>query len=253
MSLRFQRWIVLAALVAATCGSSAPARAQQPGAPNPHAGEWSLQFRVATKPGGDTRVASINITPPDVQTINLLMQVSRPSFTVATDGVVRWEQQGGGQVHWDDFSRLAGTTATSDTQAVLRVQGKTTATPAPEGSPQALSRRLTLDVSWSGGTGMTVDHMGKPWPVTLSADGNQVITPFAAAPAQYEQSSWDLEQSSFQKEEISPDVIRETTTFRSTRQRESGIYKIGLPPAPLKLIERIEVKHVRYPQLVPRG
>jgi hypothetical protein len=242
--------MLLAALLAAL-GCSA--RAQEGGPPNPHAGEWSLEFRVSTRPGGDTRIASINITPPDVQTINVLMQVSRPSFTVAADGVVRWEQQGGGQFHWDDFSRLTGTTATADSQAVLRVQGKAIAAPAPEGSPQAYNRRLTLDLSWSGGTGMTVDHQGKPWPVTLSADGNQVRTPFGAAPVQYEHSSWDLEQSSFQKEAISPDVIRETTTFRGTRQKEASVYKIGLPPVPLNFIERLEVKHVRYPKLVPRG
>jgi hypothetical protein len=242
-----------AAVLTAVLAANAPARGQQPAAPNPHEGEWSLDFRVQTRPGGDTRVASINITPPDIQTDNVLMQVSRPSFTVAANGALRWEQRDGGQFHWDCLSRLAGMTATADSQAVLRVQGKAIATPAPEGSPQAYSRRLTLDLSWSGGTGMTVDHMGKPWPVSLSADGNQVITPFGTRPAEYERSSWDLKQTSFQKDEISPDVIRETTTFRNTRQKEAGVFKMGLPPAPLIFIERIEIKHIHYPRLVPRG
>ena len=185
--------------------------------------------------------------------MNLLLHVSRPSFAVAADGVLRWEQGDGGQFHWDDFSRLVGKTATSDTQAVLRADGKATATPTPEGAPHAYDRRLTLNLAWSGGTGITVDHRGLPWPVTLSADANQVITPFGTGPAVYEQSQWGLAQSSVRREEVAPDVVRETTTFRGSRQKESSVYMIGLPPAPLNFIERIEVKHVRYPQLVPRG
>ncbi len=244
-----------AALACAALCAATPVLAQ-PGASaagNPHAGEWSLEFRVSTRPGGDTAVASRGFTPEDVQTMNLLLNVSRPTFTVAADGVLRWEQRGGGQVHWDDFSTLAGKTATSDTQAVLRAQGKVTATPAPAGSGRTYDRRLSLDLSWSGGSGMTVDHRGLPWAVTLSADGNQVITPFGGGPAVYERSQWELEPTSVRREEIAPDLIRETTVFRAARQTASSVYKIGVQQAPLHFTEQIEIKHVHYPRLVPRG
>ena len=249
----FRDGYLVATVLAAVAWAAPSALGQQPATRNPHAGEWSLEFRVATRPGGQTRVASRGFTPEDMQTMNLLLNVSRPTFTVAADGVLRWEQREGGQFHWDDFSTLAGKTATSDTQAVLRAQGKVTATPAPEGSGRTYDRRLTLNLYWSGGTGMTVDHRGLPWPVTLSADGNQVITPFGGGPAVYERSQWELEPASDQREELATDVIRETTVFRAARQTASSVYKLGIAQAPLNFIERIEVKHIHHPRLVPRG
>ena len=237
--------------LAAVVWTAAAASGQQPGVPNPHAGEWSLEFRVATRPGGETRIASS--MGDDVQTVNLLAHLRRPSFTVAADGVVRWEQREGGQILWDDFSTAAGKSNLSDCQALLRAEGQAIATPAPEGSGRAYDRRLTLNLAWAGSSGRGQDHRGVPFAVTLSADGSKWITNYGTAAVAYEHSTWDLEQSSFQKDEISPDVIRETTVFRASRQKTTETYKFGLPHAGFPVTERIEVKHVRYPQLVPRG
>jgi hypothetical protein len=240
MALAFRAGYIRATISAAVVLAAASTLAQEPAARNPHAGEWSLEFRVATRPGGESRIASINLTPPDTQTINLLLHVSRPSFGVAADGALRWEQQEGTLFHWDDFSSLVGRTSTADGQTVLRVVGKTIAMLAPPGSGRTYDRRLTLDLTWGGGNTSGFDHLGKPFTV-------------AAGAAVYEQSSWELEPISVQREEIAPDVIRETTIFRATRQKATSTFKFGAPPAPFPVTERIEIKHIHYPRLVPRG
>jgi hypothetical protein len=264
----------MTALFVANVLAIAPSMAQQPAGRNPFDGEWSLEFRVATRPGGESRVASRGITPEDVQTINLLMHVSRPSFAVGADGSLRWEQREEGLVHWDDFSRLVGKTATSDCQVVLRGTGEATATPAPAGSGRTYDRRLTLELSWAGSNGSGLDHAGKPWTVALSADGSQWTTNYGTAAVVSEKSLWELEPASTEREEIAPDVIRETAIYRASRQKQrasrqkqrasrqkqrasrqkqSEAYKLGIPPAPLTITERIEIKHIHYLNLVPRG
>jgi hypothetical protein len=183
-----------AILLSAVLWSAATACGQQP---NPHDGEWSLEFRVATRPGGVTRVASRGLTPEDMQTVNLLVQISRPSFTVAADGAVRWEQREGGRVQCNDFSTAAGKSNLSDCQAVLRVQGKATATPAPEGSRHSYDRKLMLEMAWAGGSGRGQDHGGVPFTVRLSADGSEWITNYGAARVEYEHSIWALEPATW--------------------------------------------------------
>jgi hypothetical protein len=57
----------------------------------------------------------------------------------------------------------------------------------------------------------------------------------------------ELRSTSVSREELSPDVIVEKTIYRASRQ---GTMRA---PEEVPVTERIEVKHVRYLKLVPRG
>ena len=59
----------------------------------------------------------------------------------------------------------------------------------------------------------------------------------------------ELTSTRTSREEISPDVIVERTDYRATRQ---GTLRVG-PGQEVPVTERIEVKHVRHLNLVPRG
>ena len=62
---------------------------------------------------------------------------------------------------------------------------------------------------------------------------------------------WEqLTPASVQREEIAVDTIRETTIFRASRRKTLTDFLAG-SSAPVT--EHIEVKHVRYLNLVPRG
>ena len=212
---------------------------------SPFDGEWSLEFSAQTRPGGETRTY-----PNDTQHINMQFLARRESFTIAADGSVRWEQRDGGLFHSDNFSRAAGTTSAQDQRPVLRVSGVATATPAPAGSDRTYDRRLTLDLSWIGGDGTLLDHGLRSHVIVLSADGDQYNTSgYTTAPC-YQTSHFELEPARVQREEAAPDAIRETTVFRLSRATATQDNR-GQPPIPLT--ERIEVRHVHYLNLVPRG
>jgi hypothetical protein len=236
----------LAAWLVAASWISGPAAGQQPAANNPHAGEWSLEFRVSTRAGGEI------VTPPgDTQTYNFLFQVAKESFAVPEGGAIKWEQRDNGLLHVDDYSVVAGKTWIQDMQPVLRLSGQATATLAGPGSPHTYDRKLSLQLAWTGGSGQGIDHNGRPFVTTLSADGNQWTTSGYTRGAPYTKSSWDLTPTSVEREEIAPDTIRETTTFRSSRQK--ALTDFMSPGFSVPVTERIEVKHIHYPRLVPRG
>jgi hypothetical protein len=225
--------------------TSTPAPAQQPARSNPFAGEWTLEFHVATRPGGETMTV-----PNDTQHVNLLLQVSRETFTVAADGVLRWEQRDDGHLHWDNSSSATGSTWVQDQTPVLRVAGQATATPAPAGAAHTYDRQLTLDLAWTGGNGSGIGHAGPPWVVSISPDGSTWTTLGYHKAVPYEKSKFALRPVNVQREELAPDVIRETTTYRVSRQKGTTDFTA---PYSVPITERIEIKHVYYPKLAPRG
>jgi hypothetical protein len=212
---------------------------------SPFDGQWSLEFSAQTRPGGETRTY-----PNDTHQVNLQFLARRESFTIAADGSVQWEQRDGGVFHSDTFSRAAGTTSVQEQRPVLRVSGVAKAMPAPAGSGRTYDRQLTLDVAWTGGDGTLLDHGLRSHIIVLSADGNHAITSGYTVAADYQSSHWELAPASIQREEIAPDAIRETTTFRLSRETATQ-HNRGQPPIPLT--ERIEIKHIHYLNLVPRG
>lgn len=244
---RIQSSLQRAALIGAVLLTSSPLPGQPPAGRggNPHDGEWSLEFRVCTRPGG------VILTPPgDTQVYNQLFQVTKDSFSVAADGVLKWEQREGGIMHVDDYSAMAGRTWFQDQQPMLRLSGQAVATPAAPESGRTYDRKLSLQLAWTGGSGPGIDHSGQPFVIVLSADGNQWTTKGYTRAAPYQKSQWELTPASVQREEIAVDTIRETTIFRASRRTT---LTDATTPFAIPVTEQIEVKHVRYPKLVPRG
>ena len=237
-----------AALVVLLVAAVAPAPAQQPGGGdrNPHDGEWSLDFRVCTRPGGE-----ILTVHDDNHIYNLLFQVAQESFTVAADGALRWEQREGGLHHVDDYSAALGRTWFQDQQPVLRASGQASATPAAAESGRTYDRKLSLQLAWTGGNGSGVFHDGEPFVISISADGSQWTGFGGTRAAPYEKSQWDLRPASVKREEVGVDTIRETTIFRASRPMT--LTDSTAPAWSIPATEHIEIKHVFYPNLVPRG
>ena len=244
----FQMSLRAAALVGVFVFTTFPSPAQQPGSGgrNPHDGEWSLDFRVCTRPGGE-----ILTFPGDTQIYNFLFQVAKESFTVAADGALKWEQREGGLLHVDDYSAALGRTWFQDQQPVLRASGLASATPAAAESGRTYDRKLSLQFAWTGGNGPGIDHGGTPFVISISADGTQWTTLGHTREAPYEKSQWDLRPVSVRREEVGVDTICETTMFRASRP--TTLTGFGAPGFPIPVTEQIEIKHVYYPHLVPRG
>ncbi len=242
-----QSSLQLAALVSVVLLTAPPSAAQQAAAENPHDGEWSLEFSVCTRPGGVFFAIG-----GDEHRFNCLFQVARESFTVAADGVLKWEQREGGRLHVDDYSTLAGKTAVQYQQPVLRLTGQAAATPAGAESGRTYDRKLSLQLAWTGGSGPGIDHNGQPFVIALSADGSQWTTSGYTRAAPYQKTLWELTPASVQREEIAVDTIRESTIFRVSRQTTLIDFMAapGFSPA---VTEQIEIKHVRFLNLVPRG
>lgn len=220
--------------------------AGQPAGRNPHEGEWSLEFCVSTRAGGEI------LTPPGgTHHYNFLFQVAKESFAVEADGALKWEQRDNGLLHVDDFASAVGRTWFQNQQPVLRLSGQAVATPAAAQSGRTYDRQLSLDLAWTGGSGPGIDHNGQPFVISLSADGNQWTTSGYTRGAPYAKSQWELTGASVQREEIAPDTIRETTIFRASRQ--VALTDFMSPGFSVPVTERIEIKHVHYPRLVPRG
>jgi hypothetical protein len=224
---------------------AAPAAGQQPAARNPHEGQWSLEYRVFTRPGGEVVTIA-----GDTQRFNFAFHVAKESFAVAADGVLNWEQQDGGQMHVDDYSTLLGRTWIQDQQPVLRLEGQASATRASPNSGRSYDRKLALQLAWSGGSGSGIDHSGQPFVTTLSADGGQWLTKGYSRAVPYQKSQWELTPASTQREELGADSFRETTTFRASRP--ISLTDITAPLS-IPATEQIEVKHIHHSRLVPRG
>jgi hypothetical protein len=244
-SLRPIRWLVFASASAMlVVAGAARAHGQSGSSRNPHEGEWTLEYRVFTRPGGEVVAIA-----GDTQRFNLAFQVVKV-FTVAADGVLGWEQRDGGQLHVDDYSALAGRTWFQDQQPVLRLKGQAAATPAQPQSGRSYDRQLSLELAWSGGSGPGIDHAGKPFVISLSADGSQWLTSGYTRAVPYQKSQWELTPAKVAREEIGEDVLRETTTFRASRP----VRLIDITaPLNIQATEQIDVRHVHYPRLVPRG
>ena len=106
-------------------------------------------------------------------------------------------------------------------------------------------------MEWTGGSGPGIDHNGTPFVIVLSADGSQWTTSGYTRGAPYQKTVWELTPASVRQEEIAIGTIRETTMFRVSRQ--ATLTDFMAPGFSIPVTERIEIKHVRYLNLVPRG
>ena len=223
--------------------------AQQPGG-NPFDGEWSVKLSITTAPGGvSTRLA----TP-----FNSHYLVENRRFEVKADGSFEWLVREAGRMH-DDGVSPGGSSFQNDFQLHLRGRGKAELPPATGGPDRPGDRRLNLQLSFllGDGRGSAVNSGVYGFSVGVSSadlaqmtftshPGGHVVT---VAGVHDEVTPWpELRSTSVTRAEIAPDVVVETAVYRASRQGTRRALAQEVP-----VTERIEVKHVRYLKLVPRG
>ncbi len=213
--------------------------AQEKASPKiPYEGVWTLTFRVATKPGGEIlELPGVTATP-----MNLVFQATKQSFAVENDGQFKWEERNDGQFHSD--TRLI------DKLGQESYPGQTTGPLLKAAGQLDAERKLKLQFTWSHGSGRFVDGVGGGT-LSVSLDGKTVTTSGAAGswtrPQYFYNSTWELSPASIKREELGPDVVRETATYTNRRQAKLP-WGTSLP-----VVEEVEITQVRYLELVPRG
>jgi len=241
MNERVLQSLLMAALGCALTVAS-PAAGQQAGAGNLFDGEWKLSFYVDTPPGG--------VVLPYNSPYHMHFRGYQHSFRLKEDGTFALPDgvDGGLTIN----TTVVGTTQVWERhQALLKASGKATAVPTPPGSPQPYERSLVINLDYTGGSGMYGDNRGGGGVYIVDAAGEQMtvtgLGPTTTHPVTYWKSKWELKPDLSFREEVSPDVVRETTGYSGVREAEVTT-NIGK----YKVTERIQVMHVRYLGLVPR-
>ena len=209
--------------------------------PLPYDGQWSLQFQMDTRPGGETIQMGQVTTSPFI--VHLL--AGKKFITVSPEGKITWESPDCGALRCEKFSTYPKGVSghvTDDHRVMLRVSGSL-----------LQQRKLNLNVQWSLGDGRVTTSASTGVQAllvyTVGGDGSTLTVtgpgPTYTAPLQYQGFTWTLAPETIEQQELSQDVIQEVATYRSAR---SGTYG-GVVP----VIERIEIKQVRHLNLVPRG
>lgn len=237
-----QTGLRVAALAGLLVVAAEPLPAQQRGG-SPFDGEWTLMFDVATPPGG--------VSLPYNSPYHMVFHASKKTFQVKADGTFAWREVDDGSLK---INTIAATAKVWEShQPLLKAEGTATATPTPPGSPQPFDRNLRIDLDWTGGNGAYGDNGGGRGSYFVDATGEQMTVTGVGGhattlPVTYWQAKWNLKPARIVREEISPDELRETTTYEGSRPGE-----IPTSIGNYKVTERIEVKHVRNLGLVPRG
>jgi hypothetical protein len=230
--------------------AAAPAPAQQPG-DNPFEGEWSLTFDVATPPGGVTLTNEYGTDAP----YHMAFHASKRSLQVAADGTIAWRDFENGALRISGTANYFGTQTKhwASHRPLLKAAGKATATPPPPGSTQPYDRRLEVNLDYTGGSGTYADNHGGGGAYIVDAAGEQMTVTGGVTNSTiaviYWQAKWTLKPARTVREELSPGEIRETTTYEGTRQAEIATQTSGK----YQVTQRMEIKHVRSLNLVPRG
>jgi len=233
--------VTATALACALFVSSASA---QPGAGNsghPFDGEWSLVLDLSTAPGGATLSFGDTTTSP----YNIAMHAANQRFQVKEDGSFEWSQSDAGSTSYNGVHHNSTGTARfwgSQKMKLLRATGKAQAPRTATGEMRDEDCRLTIDLTMIHGDGYY--SVTSPSVTATTAISNTANVPAGVEP-------WsDLKPTRVTKEELAPDVIRQTTTYEATRPTNN----MGADPATVpQTTQRIEIKHVRYLNLVPRG
>lgn len=238
----------LAALVGLLVVAAEPSPGQQP-SDNPFDGEWSLQVSFATAPGG--------VSFPGVSPFNCFYEAETRRFEVKADGSFEWLAREAGKMHDDGIS--ANSSYQNDFQLHLRGRGQADLPPRTGAPERPGDRRLNLQLSFIGGDGRgsAVNTGGSGYSIgVVSADLRQMtFTSYpggnvATVTTVPHEVTWPaLRSTSTTREATAPDVIVERTIYQANRQ---GRLRVG-PGQEIPVTERIEVKHVRFLKLVPRG
>jgi hypothetical protein len=240
-------WI---AAIAAGClagvlaGANSPAVAQDPATNNPFDGQWTLDFSVSTPPGGSSIPGTLA-----VYKITILQLQAKKEFEVGEDGALTWQNPDSASYSMQHANmNREGTTVdlTSRQGGLLRATGQVVAE----------SRALELKLQYAPARGRSHgrDSFGNWWTQvwTVSADGSNETSVFRSNRGSNEtstraivfgQSDWTLEPS-IEIEGAGTDLEREVATYRGNRNAQWG---------PLAITETVEVRQVRYGEIVLRG
>lgn len=196
--------------------AAAPAGGQQA----ERGGTLELQFDVHTHPGGAPANAALGLT-----TINVHLTISAAGVRVDREG--RFSFAAAGEYRLDSFA-AGSVSIRNEEQRHDTLQGAGAI--AEDGT-------LTLKLEWTHGPGLliyTVTPGG-----TYSAQQPAVATPHVM--------EWKLVPASRRDEQVSEDQRREVTRYELRR----AATVIGTQAA--AMTERIQIKHVRDVEIVPRG
>jgi hypothetical protein len=244
------RAAALAGLLVAAA-ARAPAQPGAAASEIPFDGEWSLSFDVATSPGGVTLTNQYGTDSP----YHMTFHASKQSLQVKADGTIAWRDFENGALRIDGTANYVGTRTKhwASHRPLLKAAGKATATPTPSGSPQPYDRSLEVNLEYTGGSGTYGDNHGGGGAYLVDAAGEQMTVTggvtTSTIPVIYWKAKWSLKPTRIVRQEISPNEICETTSYAGTRQAEIATQTSGK----YKVTERIEIKHVRNLNLVPRG
>ncbi len=228
----------LTAWLAGACLGAAPAALAQAPRERLFDGLWSLEFSAATKPGGETLAAGAGTISPQ----NLLFDAQHRDFEISEEGRFAWTENADGQWHSDSRLIVGGQSShpSQTNQPLLVATGQLDR-----------QRKLTLTLRWTHGSGPFLSGDGRPGSLVVADD--QVTVFFqgltSSHPVRYLTTQWSLTPQSIEREEVSPDVIRETAVYSASRQRALPDFQ----PSPLPVKETLRVKQVRQLKLVPRG
>lgn len=252
------RTLAAAASLICILSWAAPPTLAQPGAGgggHPFDGEWSLVLDISTAPGG----ATLSLPGGTISPYNTAWHAEKERFQVQEDGTIEWAQSDAGSLYHNGTWNTAGAPAHfwGDRKVHLRAAGKAHAPRSATGELRAEDRRLTLDLTTMGGSGASSGtSLSGTFTATIVAnidDREMVQFPGAIrAPNPPWVLKWqDLKPTRVTEDELGESVIRQTFTYELSRQSRVP-EEIAGKFNPL-VTERIEIKHVRYPNLVPRG
>ena len=250
-----QSSLQLAALIGVVFLTASPSSARQPAGSGGHPfdGQWSLVWDVSTAPGG----ATISIQGGTFSPYNAAYHAAKEQFQVKEDGSIEWAQSEAGSMHHNGTFNADGASYEfwGDRKVHLRAAGQAQAPRTSTGELRAEDRRLTLDLTVMGGSGYSaVNSPGGYNTIVANIDDREMVQfPGAIrAPNPPWIVKWqDLKPTRVTTEELAPDVIRATITYEATRQTRIPKEINGLFTPPMT--ERLEIKHVHFPRLVPRG
>jgi hypothetical protein len=213
-------------------------------------GEWSLTFRVDTKPGGESFTTTQGVA---VSSYDLHFSATMPSFRFANDRSLNPEIRDNTRLSVSSTARFGDVTwwDRQSYSGLVKVTGK--------GSGEAHDRQVNMTLSWSmaQGIGFTRDSAGTSMTYRSSQDGSKLTITNEAGTGTFTfepwKSTWELKPERIEQVEISPDEMIETATYRGRRSvRLTPLDPKGFSP-PLPVSEEIELKQVRPLKLVPRG
>jgi hypothetical protein len=238
--------------IAATILLAATGWAAEPPDKAPFDGQWSLEFRVNTKPGGEefTTRQGVSVSP-----YHLHFHAAIESLQFQDDRSVKVEARENTPLTISSTSRFGGVTLWDhqNHRGLLRAEGL--------GSGDRQNRTVKLTINWIylEGTGFASDSFGtsSSYRGRTSDDGTSVTLTNEAGtrtlPIQMWKSTWELKAENIEQTEVSPDCLVETATYRARQTtRLTPLDPGGFSP-PLPVIEEIELKQVRQLNLVPRG